>query len=89
MLHEPVGGPLEEDKAESYKTRLGLWMFLFYAIFYAGFVAINVFNPKAMEFSVGSVNLAVVYGFALIIVAVIQALIYNHMCTKKEASFNK
>jgi hypothetical protein len=29
-------------------------------------------------------NLATVYGFLLIIVALIEALIYNYMCHKKE-----
>jgi hypothetical protein len=32
-------------------------------------------------------NLATVYGFALIIVALIEALIYDWMCRKKEAEF--
>ncbi len=32
-------------------------------------------------------NLATVYGFALIIVALIEALIYDCMCRKKEAEY--
>ena len=32
-------------------------------------------------------NLVTVYGFALIIVAFIQALIYDAMCRRKEAEF--
>jgi hypothetical protein len=32
-------------------------------------------------------NLATVFGFALIIVALIEALIYDAMCRKKEADF--
>ena len=48
MLHEPAGssGP---DPAEGYKSRLGVWMFVVYALIYAGFVAINVIRPTAME----------------------------------------
>jgi len=68
--------------------RLGLWMFLFYSLFYAVFVAINLLSPQAMGAIVFlGLNLATVYGFALIIVALIQALIYDAMCRKKEAEF--
>jgi uncharacterized membrane protein (DUF485 family) len=68
--------------------RLGLWMFLFYTIFYAGFVAINMLFPLAMGTIVFlGLNLVTVYGIALIIVAFIQALIYDAMCRKKEAAF--
>lgn len=88
MFHEPVGGPLEEDKSEDYKTRVGLWMFLFYSIIYGIFVAINVFSPTTMEKTIGGLNLAILYGFGLIVLALIQAVIYNHMCLKKEKSMN-
>ncbi len=85
MLHEPsisVG----KDPARPYKTRLGLWMFAAYCLFYAGFVGINLLSPKAMAALVlMGLNLATVYGFALIIVALIMALVYNHLCTAKEA----
>jgi len=29
-------------------------------------------------------NIAIVYGFALIVIAIIQALIYNYICSKRE-----
>lgn len=85
MLHEPAT-PAGKDPAGPYKARLGIWMFLFYALFYAGFVAINLLNPQAMGAIVfAGLNLATVYGIALILVAFIQALIYDAMCRKKEA----
>ena len=87
MLHKPAT-PAGKDPAGPYKMRLGLWMFLFYTLFYAGFVAINLINPLAMGTIVFlGLNLATVYGFALIILAFIQALIYDAMCRKKEAEF--
>ena len=87
MLHEPAT-PTRKDPAGPYKMRLGLWMFLFYSLFYASFVAINLLNPLAMGTIVLlGLNLATVYGFALIIVALIEALIYDGMCRKKEAEF--
>lgn len=87
MLHEPAT-PAGKDPAGPYKMRLGIWMFVFYSLFYAGFVAINLLNPVAMGATVFlGMNLATVYGFALIIVAFIEALVYNALCTKKEAEF--
>ena len=87
MLHEPAT-PSGKDPAAPYKMRLGLWMFLFYTLFYAGFVAINLLNPVAMGTVVFlGLNVVTIYGFALIIVAFIQALIYNALCGKKEAEF--
>lgn len=85
MLHEP-SLPVGKDPASPYKTRLGVWMFIGYCLFYAGFVAINLLSPKAMAAVVlAGLNLATVYGFALIVVALVMALIYNLLCTRKEA----
>ena len=84
MLHEPAQ-PDGEDRAEPYKMRLGIWMFLFYGLFYAGFVAINLASPLSMEAIVFmGLNLATVYGFALIVVALIEALIYDYLCRRQE-----
>ncbi|MBM4059844.1 MAG: DUF485 domain-containing protein [Planctomycetes bacterium] len=86
MLHEPArdSGP---DPASSYKTRLGLWMFLIYCLFYAGFVLVNVATEgRAMQAIVlMGMNLAVVYGMGLIVAALLMALVYNHLCTKRES----
>jgi len=85
MLHKPAA-PAGKDPSASYKTRLGIWMFLFYAIFYGIFVAINLLNPQAMgNIVVAGLNLATVYGFVLIIGALLEALLYNMLCGKKEA----
>jgi uncharacterized membrane protein (DUF485 family) len=63
-------------------------MFAFYALFYAGFVAINLLSPPTMAtIVVAGLNLATVYGMALIFLAMIQALIYNAMCKRKEDEF--
>jgi hypothetical protein len=85
VLHEP-SLPVGKDPAGPYKTKLGIRMFIGYCLFYAGFVAINLLSPKAMAATVFmGLNLATVYGFSLIIVALIMALIYNGLCTAKEA----
>ena len=89
MLHKPAA-PSEKDLAGPYKMRLGIWMFVFYSLFYASFVAVNLLSPLAMAAIVfAGLNLATVYGFALIIVALVEALIYDAMCRKKEAEFAK
>lgn len=89
MLHEPAT-PAGKDPAGPYKMRLGIWMFLFYASFYAGFVAINLISPRTMGAIVfAGLNLATVYGFSLIIVALIEALIYDGLCRKKEAELKQ
>jgi hypothetical protein len=87
MLHEPAS-PVGKDPAGPYKMRLGIWMFVFYSLFYASFVAVNLLYPSLMGMVVVlGLNLATVYGFALIIVALIEALVYDAMCRKKEAEF--
>jgi len=85
-------GPATEwkkDNSSRIKSRLGLWMFFVYLLVYIGFVLINVLNPKLMEIDVGSLNLAIVYGFTLIIFALILAFVYNFVCTRLEEKLNK
>ena len=84
MLHEPAP-EMGKDYGTEFKTRLGVVLFLFYAIVYAGFVGINLADAKLMEIIiVWGLNLAVVYGFSLIILALIMALIYTRICSWKE-----
>jgi len=87
MLHEPAA-PVKKDPAAPYKARLGIWMFLVYALFYVGFVVINLLAPKAMATIVfAGLNLATVYGMGLIIAALVEALVYDWFCRRKEAEF--
>ncbi len=88
MLHEPAMRA-GTDHAAGFKTRLGLKMFGFYSLFYAGFVAINLIAPRSMEATiVAGLNFAVVYGFGLIVLALVMALIYSHSCGRQEAALN-
>ncbi|OHB49864.1 MAG: hypothetical protein A2Y10_09570 [Planctomycetes bacterium GWF2_41_51] len=84
MFHQPAakGKP---DNAIGYKSKLGIFMFIIYAVIYAGFVVVNVARPTLMEkHFIFGLNIAVVYGFGLIVFALILALIYNHLCTMRE-----
>ncbi len=84
MLHEPAVS-VGKDPAQNYKMRVGVWMVLCYSLFYAGFVAINLLRPMLMEKTLfAGLNVATVYGFALIIGALLQALVYNAMCQARE-----
>ena len=80
------GPPTEwqEDKSEGFKTKLGLVMVVFFTIVYFAFIILAVTNPQAMANDVGSLNVAVVYGFGIIILAIIQAVIYNLVCSRHE-----
>ena len=49
-----------------------------YTLLYLGFVFINAFSADTMETIVfGGLNLAIVYGFGLIVAAIILAFIYG------------
>jgi hypothetical protein len=87
MLHKPAT-PAGKDPAGPYKVKLGIRMFIAYSLFYAGFVAINLISPLSMgKIVLAGLNLATVYGFALIIVALLEALVYDWLCRRKEAFY--
>lgn len=86
MLHEPAAQS-GHDLAAPYKARIGIWMFLVYFLFYVAFVIINLTRPDWMAKPILlGMNTATVYGFALIIGALVQALIYNSICRAREAA---
>lgn len=74
----------KDDPSSAYKTKLGVIMFIIYALIYGGFILINVVFPSWMRIDIGSLNVADIYGYGLIILAVILAFIYNHLCTLAE-----
>ncbi len=63
---------------ESRSARIGLIFFVIYLVLYSGFVLLNAFSPETMEITpLAGVNLAIWYGFGLIIAALILALVYG------------
>jgi uncharacterized membrane protein (DUF485 family) len=88
MDHGPVSD-WSKDRASSFKSRMGIWMFIMYALIYAGFILINTFKPKLMASDIGGLNLAIVYGFGLIVFALMFAFVYNAVCTAAEEELNK
>ena len=80
---------LAKDNASPAKAKLGIQLFIVYAIIYGAFVAINTTNPELMEMEMpGGINLAVFYGFGLIVVAIIMGIVYNAICTGYENKMN-
>lgn len=58
-------------------ARIGLWLFALYCVLYGGFMALNAFAHEKMAVPVvAGVNLAIVYGFGLIVAALVLAIIY-------------
>ncbi|MBB5022146.1 DUF485 domain-containing protein [Desulfurispira natronophila] len=88
MGHGPAV-KLGKDNASPYKAKLGIKLFWFYALLYMGFVVINLNWPTLMATHMLGMNFALAYGLGLIIIAMIMAFIYNHMCTKAEREMNK
>lgn len=89
MLHGPAA-ELKEDKSADRKSKLGLKFFFVYLIVYAVFVALCLFYPdftgKRVAFGL---NLAVFYGFSLIILAIGMGFFYNMACTRLENKLNE
>jgi uncharacterized membrane protein (DUF485 family) len=62
-------------------ARIGLALFGVYLVFYGGFVIIAAFAPQMMDaLPLAGVNLAIWYGFGLIVAAIVLALVYGWAC---------
>jgi uncharacterized membrane protein (DUF485 family) len=83
-LHSPPPSEEASDlKVERYNARLGLLLFAIYLAAYSAFVAINAFWPGVMdEVLFLGLNLAVVWGLALIVGAFLLALVYAWCCKR-------
>jgi len=65
----------------THNARIGLVLFCIYLILYCGFVFLNAFVPELMDTApLFGLNLAILYGFGLIIAALVLALIYGALC---------
>lgn len=75
---------IEDPLIAARNSRYGMILFAIYFAIYAGFVGLNAFQPKVMELtSAFGLNLAILYGLALIVIAMILALVYCWLCRAK------
>jgi uncharacterized membrane protein (DUF485 family) len=66
-------------------ARYGLVLFGVYVLFYGGFMLLSALRPDLMASRpFGGVNLAILYGFGLIGLALVLALIYMRLCRHRE-----
>lgn len=64
-----------------HNARVGLVLFFLYLILYAGFVGVFAYDYKIMARPIFvGVNLAIVWGMALIVAAIVLAIIYMFLC---------
>jgi uncharacterized membrane protein (DUF485 family) len=69
------------DAHVSPNSRLGLTLFGIYCLFYLGFMGIAAFNYGLFASTpFGGVNLAILYGMFLILLALLLALLYMKLC---------
>jgi uncharacterized membrane protein (DUF485 family) len=65
-------------------SRIGLSLFAVYLVLYGGFVLLAAFAPQWMEMTpLAGVNLAIWYGFGLIVAALVLALVYGWVSRSK------
>ena len=75
---------------QSRNSRIGLVLFTIYLIVYAGFVFLNAFAPDQMEATpIAGLNIAVLYGFGLIIGAILLSGLYGFLCREKSSPNNQ
>jgi uncharacterized membrane protein (DUF485 family) len=69
------------EAAMTRNARVGLVLFCVYLVLYGGFVLLNAFSPTTMEATpIAGINLAILYGFGLIVAAIVLALLYGFLC---------
>lgn len=81
------GHPAEQEREDQLtitrNARYGMVLFVAYLVLYGGFVAVNAFNSEIMDTIIWQgVNLAILYGFGLILAAIVLALIYGWLCRR-------
>jgi uncharacterized membrane protein (DUF485 family) len=78
----------DHPEVESINTRNATILFLVYLALYAGFMGVASYAPKSMGVKVlAGVNLAIIYGMGLIIVAVLLAMVYMYLCSRTMIAF--
>jgi uncharacterized membrane protein (DUF485 family) len=81
LHHAPAPDEPRDPAAERHNARLGLVLFFVYLAGYGAYVAVNAFWPAVMdEVPFAGLNVAVLWGLALIVGALALALVYAALC---------
>ncbi len=76
---------LSDASMKSRNSLLGLVLFSLYLVLYGGFVLLNTFWPETMDATpFAGVNVAIWYGFGLILAAFLLAIVYGFLCKAAE-----
>jgi uncharacterized membrane protein (DUF485 family) len=87
---DPISSERRLNPSRRFNARLGIFLFVVYLALYLGFVLINAFNADLMESIVlAGLNLAIVYGFGLIVVALLLAILYGALCRSEPVAETK
>jgi uncharacterized membrane protein (DUF485 family) len=79
----PVVKEREDADVVAHNTRMGVILLFVYVLFYGGFMVLSAFRPAAMAAApFGGPNVAVLYGFGLIGLALVLALVYMVVCRR-------
>ena len=78
---------MSDSSSQAANSRLGLYLFFVYSLFYLGFVVVIAFSPELSQWMLlPGLNLAVLWGFALIGVAFVLSLIYGLGCKPEDVT---
>jgi uncharacterized membrane protein (DUF485 family) len=80
----------DHPEVSAANARAGLVLFFVYLAFYAGFMGLAAFAPQAMGRPVlAGVNLAITYGMALILGALVIAALYMWACARNARRYGE
>ena len=84
LLHGPNSGPdkPEDPVVQARNSKLGLRLFGIYGTIYAAYVVVGAFLPGIMKARLAGLNVAVLWGFLLIILAFVMAIVYGRLCDR-------
>ena len=75
---------IESEASRRRNARAGMTLFLIYVGFYGGFVLLSAFAPGLMKVDIAGVNLAVVYGMGLILLAFALAMVFTFVTRNRD-----
>ena len=87
VVHDHAHREVEDAVEVARNARLGHWLFAGYLALYLGYMWMVSFRPDLMRMiPAGGLNMAIWYGFGLIIAAILLSFVYGWLCRKKDAA---